>query len=97
MSATLSGTAEACGPLVLPPLRDLDERTTCMYVHTGVIKGAMQAGGERRLNATIACRRLLAAHAIRSLLRRRSECPICGDPAPADSRYCSRSCRLYAQ
>jgi len=60
MSATLSGTAEACGPLVLPPLRDLDERTTCMYVHTGVMKGAMQAGGERRLNATIACRRLLA-------------------------------------
>jgi len=53
----------------------------------------------RQARALAACRRLLAAHAIRSLLlrRRRSECSICGDPAPADSLYCSRSCRLYAQ
>jgi len=52
----------------------------------------------RQARALAACRRLLAAHAIRSLLRRRrSECSICGDPAPTDSLYCSRSCRLYAQ
>ena len=59
MPATLS-TGESRGRLVLPPLRDLDERTACMYIHTGVMKSAMQAGGERRLHATLACRRLLA-------------------------------------
>jgi hypothetical protein len=75
------------GGAVPRPARTDDERTAVTNIEARL----------RQARALLACRRLLAAHAIRSLLRRRSECPICGDPAPADSLYCSRSCRLYAQ
>ena len=75
------------GGTVPRPARTDDERLAVTNIEARL----------RQARALAACRRLLAAHAIRRLLRRRSECPICGDPAPADSVYCSRSCRLYAQ
>lgn len=77
------------GGTVPRPARTDDERLAVTNIEARL----------RQARALAACRRLIAAHTIRLFLRlrRRSECPICGDPAPADSVYCSRSCRLYAQ
>jgi len=86
--ARVNAEIRRLGGTVPRPARTDDERTAVTNIEARL----------RQARALAACRRLLAAHAIRSLLRRRrSECPICGDPAPADSLYCSRSCRLYAQ
>jgi hypothetical protein len=44
----------------LPRLRDLNERTPCMYINTGVMRRKLQGSGEVRRCAAVACRRLLA-------------------------------------
>jgi hypothetical protein len=87
--ARVNAEIRRLGGTVPRPARTDDERTAVTNIEARL----------RQARALAACRRLLAAHAIRLFLRlrRRSECPICGDPAPADSVYCSRSCRIYAQ
>ena len=65
MSATLATAASQHSLSLsardtLPPLQDLDERTACMYVHTGEMRRALLSPGPRRSAAALACRRLMA-------------------------------------